>query len=57
MNPIVDQLKTTEQNPLMQNPNYSMVMNMVKGRDPKEVFYEECQKRNVDPNTILSQIK
>ena len=57
MNPIIDQLKTTEQNPLMQNPNYQMVMNMVKGRDPKEVFYEECKKRNVDPNTILSQIK
>ena len=57
MNPIIDQLKNTEQNPLMQNPNYQMVMNMVKGRDPKEVFYEECKKRNVDPNTILSQIK
>ena len=29
---------------------------MVKNRDPKEVFYEECKKRNVDPNYILNLV-
>lgn len=33
------------------------VMALIGGRNPKEVFYEECQRRGVDPNSILSQIK
>ena len=31
----------------------TQVREMVNNKDPKEVFYEECKKRNVDPNMVL----
>lgn len=30
------------------------VKKMVNNRNPQEVFFEECQKRGVDANSILS---
>lgn len=39
------------------NPQMAQVMQMCNGRNPQQVFYEMCQQRGVDPNTILSQFK
>lgn len=40
-----------------QNPQLNSVMQMLNGRNPKDVFMEECQKRGIDPNTIINQLK
>lgn len=40
-----------------QNPQLSAVMQMVGGRNPQEVFYEQCKKNGVDPNTIINALK
>ena len=47
------------QNMLMQDPNYSSVMNLVKqyNGDAKTAFYEECKKKGVDPNSILGMMQ
>ena len=39
------------------NPQMAQVMQMCNGRNPQQVFYEMCQQRGIDPNTILSQFK
>ena len=44
------------------NPNnlgdlQSKVIEMVKDKDPKDVFFEECKKRNVNPNFVLRLAK
>lgn len=33
------------------------VAQMIKGKDPKEVFYEECKKRGANPEMILNLVK
>lgn len=38
------------------NPQMQMIMQLCKGRNPKDVFFEECQKRGVDPQRILNQL-
>ena len=40
-----------------QNQQLKSVMQMLNGRNPKYVFMEECQKRGIDPNTIINQLK
>lgn len=40
-----------------QNPQINSVMQMLNGRNPKDMFMEECQKRGIDPNTIINQLK
>ena len=40
-----------------QNPQINSVMQMLNGRNPKDVFMEECKKRGIDPNTIINQLK
>jgi hypothetical protein len=40
-----------------QNPQLNAVMNLVNGKNPKDVFYAECQKRGIDPNTIINQLR
>lgn len=40
-----------------QNPALNTVMQMVSGKDPQQVFYAECQRRGVNPEDILSQLK
>ena len=64
MNPILNQSEQlnqpTQNNPLdmIRNmPNGNAVLDMVRGKNPKDVFYAECQRRGVDPNTILNQMK
>ena len=39
-----------------QNPQLNMVMQMVGGRNPQEVFYEQCKKQGIDPNTIINAL-
>jgi hypothetical protein len=40
-----------------QNPQINTIMQMCQGKDPKDVFYAECEKRGVDPESILSQLR
>lgn len=42
---------------IQQNPQMAQVMQLVNGRDPKQVFYELCKQRNVDPESILSKLR
>lgn len=39
------------------NPQLNSVMQMVGGRNPQEVFYEECKKRGVNPDEIINALK
>lgn len=39
------------------NPMLSSVLSMVGNRDPKAVFYDLCQKNNINPDDILNQLK
>lgn len=38
-------------------PNGNAVLDMVKGKDPKQVFYDECKRKGVDPESILQQMR
>lgn len=40
-----------------QNPQLNSVMQMVGGRDPRQVFYEECQKGGINPEDILKELR
>lgn len=40
-----------------QNPQLSAVMQMCQGKDPKQVFYDECKKHNVDPEQVMSMLR
>lgn len=40
-----------------QNPQLNAVMQMCNGRDPQSVFYEQCKKQGIDPNTVISALK
>lgn len=40
-----------------QNPQLNQVMQLVGGRNPKDVFYEECRKHGIDPNAVLSELQ
>ena len=41
-----------------QNPQINAVMNMAKNAGgAKQLFYSEAQKRGIDPETILSQLR
>lgn len=40
-----------------QNPLMAQVMQMTNGRDPKQVFYEMCNQKGVNPDDILNQLK
>lgn len=40
-----------------QNPLMAQVMQMTSGRDPKQVFYEMCSQKGVNPDDILNQLK
>lgn len=39
-----------------QNPALGSVMQMCQGRNPKDVFYEQCKQHGVNPNDVISQI-
>lgn len=40
-----------------QNPALGGVLNMTSGKNPQEVFYTECKKNNVDPESILQLLR
>ena len=40
-----------------QNPAIGAVLNMTSGKNPQEVFYAECKKNNVDPESILQLLR
>ena len=39
------------------NPQMAQVVNLVGGRDPKDVFYELCKQKGVNPDDILNQLR
>lgn len=46
-------LKMATQN----NEALAGVFKMCEGRSPKEVFYEECEKKGVNPDEFLAQFR
>lgn len=40
-----------------QNPAIGTVMQMCNGKNPKDVFYEQCKKMGVNPDEIINQLK
>lgn len=48
---------TALQQAASKNPMLSSVLSMVGNRDPKTVFYDLCQKNNINPEDILNQLK
>lgn len=40
-----------------QNSGLSSVLQLVEGRDPRQVFYEECQKGGINPEDILKELR
>ena len=39
-----------------QNPQMNQIIQMCNGKNPKDVFFSECQRRGIDPNQFLSQL-
>ena len=40
-----------------QNPALGNIMQMCNGKNPKDVFFQECQKRGVNPDEIINQLR
>ena len=40
-----------------QNPAIGTVMQMCNGKNPKDVFYDQCQKMGVNPDDIINQLR
>lgn len=40
-----------------QNPQLNAVMQMCNGRNPQEVFSEQCKQHGIDPNAAMQQIQ
>lgn len=38
------------------NPQFNNIIKMCNGRNPKEVFMEECQRRGIDPKEAIKQM-
>ena len=39
-----------------QNPQVAQIMQMCQGKNPKEVFLQEYQRRGIDPQQIMNQL-
>lgn len=39
------------------NPAIGTVMQMCNGKNPKDVFYEQCKKMGVNPDDIINQLR
>lgn len=39
------------------NPAIGTVMQMCMGKNPKDVFFEQCQKMGVSPDDIINQLR
>lgn len=42
---------------LKNNPQLQSIRNLIGNRNARDVFYEECSKRGVNPNDIISMLK
>lgn len=40
-----------------QNPQLGAVMQMCQGRNPQDVFADECKKHGLDPDKTMQQIQ
>lgn len=40
-----------------QNPQMKTILDMVQGRNPKQVFLDACREKGKDPNDILSMLQ
>ena len=38
------------------NPQFRVVMQMCSGKDPRQIFYSECERRGIDPNKLASKL-
>ena len=45
------------QNAIQQNPEVAQALQLCKGQNPEQVFYNLCKQKGVDPETILSQLR
>lgn len=39
------------------NPLLGNVMRMLNGRNPQQVFFEECKRQGIDPNEIINMLR
>lgn len=39
------------------NPQMKTMLDMIQGRDPKQVFFDACRQKGVDPNQIFSMLR
>lgn len=39
------------------NPQLNAVMQMCQGKDPQQVFYEECKKSGVNPDEVMNLLR
>ena len=39
-----------------QNPQIAAVLQMCSGRNPKDVFYEQCRQHGLNPDEIAGQL-
>lgn len=39
-----------------QNPQMKQILNLCNGKNPKDVFIEECKNRGINPDEIISQL-
>ena len=39
-----------------QNPQMKQILNLCNGKNPKDVFIEECKNRGMNPDEIISQL-
>lgn len=47
-------------NPMLlaqQNPAFAQVMNMCKGQNPEQLFYDMCRQKGIDPNAIINELR
>ena len=45
-------------NQMSQNdPRIKEVMDMVKGKNPEQVFYDKCKEMNINPDVILGMLR
>lgn len=42
---------------IFNSPQMKNVMDMCKGKDPKQVFYDMCGQRGINPDDVLNQLK
>lgn len=44
-------------NMMSQNPQLAGIMNMLNGRNPKDVFYEQCKQNGINPEEVIDALK